>query len=682
MEDTAKIIEKISSKIVNSKYVNRWLIFAFDVIVATIITLSTYLIIGYIRGRVPSINTAIVISALSFLASVIVFYSTGVYKGILRHTTSSEIWRISIAAIAKTILEAIFIISFFKLFFPSILNLNVLRVLTIEVLCGFLVMAILTFTRIFMVYIYNYSLTRQERDRKNVLVYEIENRSLTVRQYLESYKKGKYNVCGFIKLSSKIEKHNLAGKPIFYVPDEKYLTKVVKKLGIQAIVFPNDKQVAKLKDSIVKVALNLGLKIFVFPSVSELSEASFEKTKMREIKIEDLLGREEISIDMNVVKNFLQGKRVMVTGAAGSIGSELSRQISQFGVEHLVMLDNAETPMHNLTLDFEKIVNKFKEDLLQSSGEMDGQSEIMVSEFAKKFSFYICDVRNEDRLEAAFKKFKPQIIFHAAAYKHVPMMELNPTEAVKVNVKGTKNVANFSLKYGVEKMIMISTDKAVNPTNVMGASKRIAEIYTQSLSRAIISGKIQGKTKFVTTRFGNVLGSNGSVIPHFKEQIANGGPLTVTHKDIVRYFMSIPEACSLVLEAATLGNGYEIFAFDMGKPVKIVDLARNMIKLAGYEPDKDIKIEFTGLRPGEKLYEELLHTKENTILTSNDKIFVAKVKEYEFEEVDKMINELLIYANQIDIIDTVRQMKRIVPEFKSKNSVYEELDKAENFNAL
>ena len=355
----------------------------------------------------------------------------------------------------------------------------------------------------------------------------------------------------------------------------------------------------------------------------------------------------------------------MVTGAAGSIGSELSRQISQFGVEHLVMLDNAETPMHNLTLDFEKIVNKFKEDLLQSSGEMNGQSEIMVSEFAKKFSFYICDVRNEDRLEAAFKKFKPQIIFHAAAYKHVPMMELNPTEAVKVNVKGTKNVANFSLKYGVEKMIMISTDKAVNPTNVMGASKRIAEIYTQSLSRAIISGKIQGKTKFVTTRFGNVLGSNGSVIPHFKEQIANGGPLTVTHKDIVRYFMSIPEACSLVLEAATLGNGYEIFAFDMGKPVKIVDLARNMIKLAGYEPDKDIKIEFTGLRPGEKLYEELLHTKENTIPTSNDKIFVAKVKEYEFEEVDKMINELLIYANQID-----------------KNSVYEELDKAENFNAL
>ncbi len=373
-------------------------------------------------------------------------------------------------------------------------------------------------------------------------------------------------------------------------------------------------------------------------------------SNIRKVKIEDLLGRDEIVISMEAVMANFKDKVVMVTGAAGSIGSELCRQLAGFGVKKLVLFDNAETPMHNIRLELEE---KFPE---------------------LSFVPIIGDVRQPPRLDFAFRKHHPQVVFHAAAYKHVPLMEENPCEAMLVNVFGTHNVADKCVEYDVEKMVMISTDKAVNPTNVMGCTKRIAEIYVQALGLAIERGEMKGKTTFVTTRFGNVLGSNGSVIPRFREQIEKGGPLTVTHPDITRFFMTIPEACRLVMEAATFSTGTQIFVFDMGEPVKIDNLAKRMIALAGLRVGEDIKIEYTGLRPGEKLYEEVLSNSENTMVTSHDRIFVAKVREYSYPEALKSIKEMEDLSVVVNIPDMVKKMKAFVPEFISRNSVFEQYD--------
>lgn len=365
--------------------------------------------------------------------------------------------------------------------------------------------------------------------------------------------------------------------------------------------------------------------------------------------MEDLLGRKEIAVSLAEIKEFFSGKVVMITGAAGSIGSELVRQLATFGVKQLVLYDNAETPMHNLRLELEE-----RKDLA--------------------FVPVIGSIRHPERLDYAFRNWKPQVVFHAAAYKHVPLMEENPCEAVLTNVYGTRNVADKCIEYDVEKMIMISTDKAINPTNIMGCTKRIAEIYVQSLGLAVENGLHKGKTKFVTTRFGNVLGSNGSVLPRFYEQIMKGGPVTVTHPDINRFFMTIPEACRLVMEAATMSPGNQICVFDMGEPVKIDHLARTMISLMGYVPDKDIKIIYTGLRPGEKLYEEALSNEENSLPAFHERIRLAKVREYNYQDALDFVSELEVLARKVEIWDMVRLMKQVVPEFKSKNSIYEELD--------
>lgn len=393
------------------------------------------------------------------------------------------------------------------------------------------------------------------------------------------------------------------------------------------------------------------VRMLVVPSMDEIKDGKLNFRNLPEVRIEDLLGREEIEINMEEIAGALSGKTVLVTGAAGSIGSEICRQLCSFGLKHLILFDCAETPMHNIRLELEE---KFPD---------------------VKFSPIVGDVRMLARIESVFVRFLPQVVFHAAAYKHVPLMEENPCESIHTNVLGTRNVADLSLKYGAGKFVMISTDKAVNPTNVMGASKRLAEMYVQSLGSAIRKREYAGRTVFITTRFGNVLGSNGSVIPRFREQLAKGGPLTVTHPDIIRYFMTIPEACRLVLEAAFMGKGDEIFVFDMGTPVKIADLAKRMIQLAGLVPEKDIEIKYTGLRPGEKLFEELLATKENTLPTTNKKIYRAAVRKYIYREIAEAIDELVEVAASVDKMETVRLMKKLVPEFRSQQSEYQILDK-------
>jgi len=400
------------------------------------------------------------------------------------------------------------------------------------------------------------------------------------------------------------------------------------------------------KQFIFEACLPYKTNVSSVPPVSSWIDGELSYNQIKNIKIEDLLERDEIKLDNEGIQKELNGKIIMVTGASGSIGSELVRQMLNFNPAKIILIDQAESAMFDLEVELSAKYNY------------------------KNFEIAIADICNEVRMDHAFRLFKPQMVYHAAAYKHVPMMENNPSEALYTNVKGTKIIADLSIKYGIEKFIMISTDKAVNPTNVMGASKRIAEIYVQALSR-------KGKTSFITTRFGNVLGSNGSVVTLFKKQIEQGGPLTVTHPEVIRYFMTIPEACRLVLEAGMMGKGGEIYLFDMGKPVRIIDLARKMIQLSGLEIDRDIKIKFTGLRPGEKLYEELLNDAENTLPTYHPQIMIGKVREYDFEPVSKEIDELIeLFRNQ-DNMAIVKKMKKIVPEFKSKNSEFEKLD-AEN----
>ena len=416
------------------------------------------------------------------------------------------------------------------------------------------------------------------------------------------------------------------------------------------MLFARDIDVQAEKEGLLKYCTQHGVKALIVPTLDELAEGQ-PLLHPREVKFEDLIGREEIAISLQDIKDYFNGKVVMVTGAAGSIGSELVRQLASFGVKQLVLYDNAETPMHNLRLELEE---KFK---------------------GLYFVPVIGSVRHPERLDYAFRNWRPQVVFHAAAYKHVPLMEENPCEAVLANVFGSRNVADKCIQYDVEKMVMISTDKAVNPTNVMGCSKRLAEIYVQSLGLAIARGEHKGKTQFVTTRFGNVLGSNGSVIPRFREQIAKGGPVTVTHPDINRFFMTIPEACRLVMEAATKSPGNQICVFDMGEPVKIDTLARTMISLMGFTPDKDIKVVYTGLRPGEKLYEEVLANNENTQPAFHKRIRIAKAREYDYCEAVKVADELEQLARKVEIIEMIKLMKKTVPEFKSQNSKYEELDK-------
>ena len=623
------------------RFMNRWVVFALDVALAVLSTLFVLLVVTQTLRYTVSSPHILQLCALTMVSTVLSMMLCKSYANVIRYSTLREIWRLLFMVVVK---EALFgLILSFTLLLPG----RQLLFLCADFFVTFV--ALLSF-RIFLLNVYNVILLSTYSKKKNILVYGVDDESVKLAQGSTKVYMTDHLVRGFLLMDSRKHRYLLSGQRVYSASSQDELKKIVMHNNIDGILFPNMALAQKEEKRLIRFCEQLNLRVLVVPNPEEMKDGVLHRS-IRRINIEDLLGRDEIKINMKEIGSLLQGKCVLVTGAAGSIGSEICRQLAKFDVRYLVCYDMGETLMHNLRLELEEKFPRLK------------------------FIPVIGDVRSQERLEFAFRTYHPQVVFHAAAYKHVPLMEENPCEAIRVNVYGTRNVADIAVKYGIEKFVMVSTDKAVNPTNIMGCSKRLAEIYVQSLNRAIQKGEVAGKTKFITTRFGNVLGSNGSVIPRFKEQIKNGGPVTVTHPDIIRFFMTIPEACRLVLEAGTMGDGGEIFVFDMGEPVKIADLARRMIELSGFRPDKDIEIKYTGLRPGEKLFEEVLSDEENTKETPHPKIKVAAVREYDYQEVVPHIELLTRLSTEVRIPDMVIEMKNVVPEFKSKNSVYEMYDK-------
>lgn len=630
-------------RLVNLRYINRWIIFCADLFISLCVSLIGVLGLLSIMHVYISGISVLKVGIASFVASILSFLTFKVYHGVIRHSTLRGLWRIGGVAITKSILMFILLHLLRADFNSSIYWVG-------GITDCMLTIVLLITLRVFVINVYNSVLSQLGKKRKRVLVFGMDEDSVMIatspnRQVFMQ----NYSIIGFLTFDSAKKNLRIAELPVYQIEDIDDLLRLIPRNNLDGILFPNIKTVRRERDRLIHYCEQASLKPLVVPDMEEVHEGGMKRS-VREIRIEDLLGREEISINLGEIGLLLKDKTILVTGAAGSIGSEICRQLAHFPIKKLICLDAAETPMHDLRLELEE---KYK--------ELD-------------FVPIIGDVRNPDRVDYVFRNWHPLVVFHAAAYKHVPLMEENPCEAVRTNVFGTRVIADAAVSYGVEKFVMISTDKAVNPTNIMGCSKRLAEIYVQSLSVAISKGALAGNTKFITTRFGNVLGSNGSVIPRFRDQIAKGGPVTVTHPDIIRYFMTIPEACRLVLEAGTMGKGGEIFIFDMGEPVKIADLAKRMIELSGLQVDKDIEIKYTGLRPGEKLYEELLSNKENTKETPHEKIRVAAVREYAYKDVVEHIDQLAELSLHVHILPMVKEMKSFVPEFKSQNSQFTRLD--------
>ena len=636
----AGILHKIVRKL--SNFIDSKVIFVTDCLLSVTSSLFALLALGFVRGSLyQSGRFALLWIPSAFVATIIAMLVFKGHKLIIRHLSPKDMMCFVKETVLKILLMTLVMLVYYHTIYTGVL---------IALGADFLfTLFLLVFVRVVMVAGYQLYLTKRREDKltQRVLVYGVSDKSTaTVVRFQNS---PNHKIIGFLSKRPQPQNLLLANLPVFTYKDEEQLASLIHDYSIDAILFTTDADARRERDGVLKQCLDNHVRPLIIPAINELNGGELH-SNIRKVKIEDLLGRDEIVISMEAVMANFKDKVVMVTGAAGSIGSELCRQLAGFGVKKLVLFDNAETPMHNIRLELEE---KFPE---------------------LSFVPIIGDVRQPPRLDFAFRKHHPQVVFHAAAYKHVPLMEENPCEAMLVNVFGTHNVADKCVEYDVEKMVMISTDKAVNPTNVMGCTKRIAEIYVQALGLAIERGEMKGKTTFVTTRFGNVLGSNGSVIPRFREQIEKGGPLTVTHPDITRFFMTIPEACRLVMEAATFSTGTQIFVFDMGEPVKIDNLAKRMIALAGLRVGEDIKIEYTGLRPGEKLYEEVLSNSENTMVTSHDRIFVAKVREYSYPEALKSIKEMEDLSVVVNIPDMVKKMKAFVPEFISRNSVFEQYD--------
>ena len=633
-----KFFNRLSNWYFSKKSLPYWCIFWID---CAVIFISYLFIYQQINSGAKALG---ILGQLSmFFAIFTLFHAIGfrifhTYDGILRYSSFIDLQRVFYAVTFGAVLSAItknMLLS--THFFPGV------EIEYRNIVLGALISTLVLWAiRVIAKTIFDVSLS--DYNIKHAFIYGVKEGGIGLAKQIKNSKPMKFKLMGFISDDTKIKHHHLMGTKV-YAPDLNTIRKMRNNNISTLLISPGAINVFRANKDFQDALLSEGIHIYM-PTTQEWNRN--EQQQLKEVSIEDLLPRDEISIDMESVGTMLQGKRILITGSAGSIGSEMVRQIAKYNPAELILIDSAETPQHDIRLMMAKQFPEIKAETIVTT---------------------IC---SKSRMEHIFKTYLPDYVFHAAAYKHVPMMENNPCESIQNNVYGTKILADLAVKYGVKKFVMISTDKAVNPTNVMGCSKRICEIYVQSLNKAIEEGIINGKTQFVTTRFGNVLGSNGSVIPLFKKQIKAGGPVTVTDPRIIRYFMLIPEACKLVLEAGTKGNGGEIFVFDMGKPVNIADMAQRMINLSGA---KNVEIKYTGLRAGEKLYEEVLNEKESTKPSSHDKIRIAEVREYDYTEVSKQIDNLIEKSKLYDEMLTVKIMKEIVPEYKSNNSIYEKLDK-------
>lgn len=633
-----KFFNRLSNWYFSKKSLPYWCIFWID---CAVIFISYLFIYQQINSGAKALG---ILGQLSmFFAIFTLFHAIGfrifhTYDGILRYSSFIDLQRVFYAVTFGAVLSAItknMLLS--THFFPGV------EIEYRNIVLGALISTLVLWaTRVIAKTIFDVSLS--DYNIKHAFIYGVKEGGIGLAKQIKNSKPMKFKLMGFISDDTKIKHHHLMGTKV-YAPDLNTIRKMRNNNISTLLISPGAINVFRANKDFQDALLAEGIHIYM-PTTQEWNRN--EQQQLKEVSIEDLLPRDEISIDMESVGAMLHGKRILITGSAGSIGSEMVRQIAKYSPAELILIDSAETPQHDIRLMMAKQFPEIKAETIVTT---------------------IC---SKSRMEHIFKTYLPDYVFHAAAYKHVPMMENNPCESIQNNVYGTKILADLAIKYGVKKFVMISTDKAVNPTNVMGCSKRICEIYVQSLNKAVKEGIVKGETQFVTTRFGNVLGSNGSVIPLFKKQIKAGGPVTVTDPRIIRYFMLIPEACKLVLEAGTKGNGGEIFVFDMGKPVNIADMAQRMINLSGA---KNVEIKYTGLRAGEKLYEEVLNEKESTKPSFHDKIRIAEVREYDYTEVSKQIDNLIEKSKLYDEMLTVKIMKEIVPEYKSNNSIYEKLDK-------
>ena len=629
-----------------------WVIFLLDCGILMVSGMMVYWVfnrIGLIEDFWKVLNTLI----LYILLSLVGFRLFHTYTGIMRYSSFVDLVRVIYSNGVSLIL--VLLADYFTDYLPGA---HFVHFTTTQICLIYLMATLLMWlTRVMAKTIYD--VTTSDKRALRVLIYGAMSGGVGLAKNINTVRPKRFILKGFISHNPKLKHTTLMGEKVYNLNDD--LKSVIKRQGIEAVlVSPLRQREFRNNVELQDILISAGVKIFMAEGAKEWNEDDTEvnlsNVQLKEVSVEDLLPREEIQVDMKSVGELLKGKRVLITGSAGSIGSEMVRQIAIYKPACMILIDQAETPQHDIRL-------------MMAKDFPDIMAEVIVTSISR-----------QRRMNEVFEKYRPDYVFHAAAYKHVPMMEDNPSEAVLNNIWGTKIIADCAVKYGVKKFVMVSTDKAVNPTNVMGCSKRICEIYVQSLDRALKQNKWSDKetrnsntqiTQFVTTRFGNVLGSNGSVIPLFREQIKNGGPVTVTHPDIIRFFMLIPEACKLVLEAGTKGNGGEIFVFDMGKPVRIADLANRMIRLSGA---KNIEVKFTGLRAGEKLYEEVLNEMEGTKPTFHNKIRIAEVRQYDYEEVNQEILDLIEISKQYDDMATVKKMKEIVPEYKSNNSKYEQLD--------
>jgi FlaA1/EpsC-like NDP-sugar epimerase len=642
------ITRELRSNIFNKKFQNigylpRWIIFAIDVTIVAVASVVTYVIIDNLSVQFDSYFERPVSSLIIVLIHAIFFMAFRTYAGIIRHSTFIDGVKL---LVASTCAYFLLLTTNYVFFFTVNIRMFLPTALFITYVISFLLLFL------FRILVKNVFETYLQTGDKNKLIKAVifgaDANAISVANALKTEKPSRFKLIAFIDKFKQVKtSKSILDLPI--VNQIKSVHVILRSLGAEALIIAEKSLTKEETIALVEECIEYNFKVYTVPIITDWEDQKQISNQLKNFDIEDLLERKPIVLDNKSISSQIKNKTVLITGGAGSIGSEIVRQIINYEPSNLIILDQAESPLHNLKLE--------------------------IAEISKKINVknIIADIRDYSVIEKVFETFQPNFVYHAAAYKHVPLMEDNPSQAVLTNIVGTKNLADLSSLFNVEKFVMISTDKAVNPSSVMGASKRIAEKYVQSFNFKLLE-KSNSTTKFITTRFGNVLGSNGSIVPLFTKQIQQGGPITITHPEIIRYFMTIPEACQLVLEAGAMGNGGEIYIFDMGKPVKIIDLANKMIRLAGFTPDNEIKIKIIGLRPGEKLYEELLNDTSKTLPTHNEKIMIGQDKVDYFEEVNSLIEDLILVSKNGNNQEIVSLMKRIVPEFKSMNSVFETLD--------